>query len=131
MLVTVAVVAVGLVGFLTSPGFRLHGPIPALQQLDLLYLDEPAPLADRLRLRPGDPTLLVVCRRCAPPAVDASVVVSDDPAVAEAYGLRTAEGAVGPGYAVIDPRLRVRYRTFDPWLSAHEDEIAVLLAAVR
>ncbi|MBW3602102.1 MAG: hypothetical protein KY434_05315 [Actinobacteria bacterium] len=131
VLVTVAVVAVGLVVFLTSPAYRLHGPIPALQQLDLLYLDEPAPLAARLRLRPGDATLLVICRGCAPPAVDAAVVVSADPAVAEAYGLRTAEGAVGPGYAVIDAELRVRYRTFDPRLSVHAEEIAVLLGAVR
>lgn len=59
------------------------------------------------------------------------MVVSADPAVAEAYGLRTAEGAVGPGYALIDPALRVRYRTFDPRLSVHAEEIAVLLGAVR
>lgn len=45
--------------------------------------------------------------------------------------LAVVDGRVGPGYAVIDPAGRVRYRTFDPALSEHGREIGVLLATVR
>ena len=31
-----------------------------------LYLDEPAPFADRLGIDSGEPSLVVMCRRCTP-----------------------------------------------------------------
>ena len=109
-------------------------PVPnrSLWQLDLLYLDEPAPLADELSLGPGV-TLLVVCEACAVPEIDpslATVRTSADPAVARAYGLLSTSGQIGPGYAIIAGG-RVRYRTFDPEPAAHRQEIEILLRAVR
>ena len=66
MLAVVAAAAAGVVGLATSAAYRLHGPVVALRQLDLLYLDEPAPLADQLGIKAGSPTLLVICRSCRP-----------------------------------------------------------------
>ena len=57
--------------------------------------------------------------------------MSGEPDVAAAYGLRTRDGGIGPGYAVVDGRRHVRYRTFDPRLAEHGQEILVLVEAVR
>jgi hypothetical protein len=130
--VVVAAVVVLLVASLRATPTPLASPRPELQQLDLLYLDEPAPHADALGFEGGRPGLLVVCDRCTAPAVEgAQVVVTADPDVAAAYGLRTADGRVGPGYAILDPRRHVRYRTFDPRLAHHPVEVQILLDGVR
>ncbi len=128
----VAVVAAGLLALLSSSGHQLHDPVHALQQLDLLYLDEPAPAYEALGLEPGRPALIVVCAACQAPAVTgAQVAVTDDPAVAAAYALATVDGRIGPGYAVVDPAGRVRYRTFDPFVGEHAAEVQILLDALR
>lgn len=129
--VVLAVVGVGLITYTTSPAHRRHAPNHSLQQLDLLYLDQPAPLLDELGIQRGRPTLIVVCQACIPPPVDARVVVTGDPRVARAYALARADGRVVPGYAVVDASGHVRYRTFDPGLSDHGREIEILLGAVR
>ncbi len=126
----IAGVAFGLLLLLSSDQHQLHDPVHALQQLDLLYLDEAAPFIDELGLEEGTPALVVVCNRCQPPHVDAQVAVTDDPQIAEAYALATVDGRIGPGYAIVDPRGRVRYRTFDPRLERHELEIGILLDAL-
>ncbi len=118
MLAVVAAAAAGVVGLTTSAAYRLHGPVVALRQLDLLYLDEPAPLADRLGMEGGEPTLVVICRSCRPPPIDVEVVLTAEPDVAAAYALRTRDGGIGSGYAVIDGRRHVRYAPSTPaWLS--------------
>ncbi len=125
------VVTAGLLGaWLRSDSRRLHDPAEGLQQLDLLYLDEPAPRYRELGFRRGRPGLLLVCATCQEPAVDAQVRRSTDPDVARAYALLTTDGAVGPGYALLDAAGRVRYRTFDPNPADHAAEIAVLLDAL-
>ncbi len=126
-----AVVAAGLAAYLASSPGQLSGLDRSLQQLDLLYLDEPAPLLGDLGIASGSPALIVVCEGCAAPAVDAQVRVTADRQVAHAYALVGPDGAAGPGYAVVDSRGQVRYRTFDPGLSRHGEEIRVLLKAVR
>jgi len=127
------VIAGGVMWLLGSDGWRRHGPVVGLQQLDLFYLDEPAPGIDRLGVRPGTPAVIVVCRGCrAPDVVEyGQVVVTDDSGVAAAYGLLTSDGQLGPGYAIVDARGRVRYRTFDPGVSRHAREIGILLEATR
>lgn len=92
-----------------------------LQQLDLLYLDEPAPGLTAT----GTPVVLVFCEACDPPDVERAIVdVRDDPALARQYGL----GAPGArGYALVDGRGRVRYRTYDPDLEDHAREIQTLV----
>ncbi|CAN5849014.1 hypothetical protein BH20ACT7_BH20ACT7_19110 [soil metagenome] len=128
--VVLAVTAVLLGAWLRTDPWAQGDPTRGLQQLDLLYLDEPAPRYAELGLMRGQPALLLVCSACPRPAVDAQVVHSADPAVARDYGLLTTDGRVGPGYALIDGRARVRYRTFDADAAAHTAEIEVLLAAM-
>lgn len=124
-LAVLAVCAVGVLLTLSTPGHADHDPVHGLQQLDLLYLDEPAP--DLPVAHVGAPLLLVVCEGCRPPPVDAAVHVTDDPAVAAAVALARTDGRIGPGYAVIDAEGRLRYRTFDPGLADHAEEITTLL----
>lgn len=127
-----AIVVLGVAAYLTSDAHRLHDPNQALQQLDAFYLDEPAPGYRRLGLRPGTPALLVFCTNCQPPSrLAAQVRVIDDVALARRYALRRSSGRLGPGYAVIDARGRVRYRTFDPGLGTHRQEIEILLERAR
>lgn len=123
-----AAAAALVASYVASPAHQRHDPVHALQQIDLLYLDQPAPQASRLGLRDGTPTLLVVCDGCRPPPVSgAQVVVTADPQVAAAYALARADGQVGPGYALIDAAGVLRYRTFDPGLAAHTREIQILV----
>lgn len=63
--------------------------------------------------------------------MDAQVRVTADPGIARAYGLRRPDGGIGPGYAIVDPSGRVRYRTYDPGVGEHGEEIAILLHGVR
>ena len=131
VLAVLTAVAAGLAAYVTSDAHRLHDPDHSLQQLDLLYLDQPAPKLDALDIDPGTPALIVVCEECQPPTVEAQVRVTDDPIIARAYGLQTADGRIGPGYAIVDAAGQVRYRTFDPGLADHASEITVLLEGTR
>lgn len=44
----------GVAAYLLSPGADI-APDPAMRQLDLLYLDEPAPVLRQLGVEPGRP----------------------------------------------------------------------------
>lgn len=125
--------ATGVAIYLTSPAHDLHDPNHALQQLDMLYLDEPAAGLDQLGVDPRRPAVLVFCADAScplPELPNAQVVRSTDPELAQQYALRTQSGRVGPGYAVVDASGRVRYRTFDPGLAQHEPEIQTLVAGL-
>lgn len=128
--VTAAAATVGVTIYLGSAAHELHDSNHALQQLDLLYLNEPAPGLDRLPIKPGRPVVLVFCARqgCPLPMLeDAQVLRSTDPRLAARYALQGEHGRVGPGYALIDSFGRVRYRTFDPGVAGHEAEIRILV----
>ena len=115
--------AAGVTEYLLSDAHAGHDPQHGLQQVDLLYLDEPAPGVTPAP--DGSPLVLVFCRGCVLPDVDgARVVVSDDRALARRYGLGAPSS---PGYALVDGDGDVRYRTYDPELGAHEVEIQVLV----
>lgn len=108
---TWVVCAAGVVSYLRSPGHADHDPRRNLQQLNQLYLDEPAPLATELGLRRGRPALVVMCSRCRAPGPlpdQVQVVVTPDRDAALAYGLVTSAGRLGPGYALVD----------QPWAAA-------------
>lgn len=122
-------VAVGLLAYLTSEDHARHDPVHSLQQADFFYLDEPAPFAGELRLPPGRAALVVVCSGCRPPSTRFATRVTAERRIGTAYGLFTADGRPGPGYAVVDRQDRVRYRTFDPGLAHHGEEIRILLEA--
>lgn len=131
VLLVVVVALAGVSLYVCSAAHQQHDPRQALQQLDLLYLDEPAPSVGELSFPAGRPTLLVICKACAMPEVNAHIERSDEPRVARAFALQRADGSIGPGYAIVDGEGRVRYRTFDPGLAEHEQEIEILLDGVR
>lgn len=120
---------VGVIAYVTGPGHARSDPQLDLQQLDLLYLDEPAPGLAQTGAPAGRVVLLLFCGRCPPPdVVGAAVVRVRDPGLARAYGL----GAAGrPGYALVDARGRVRYRSYDPRPGAHSVEVQTLLDGLR
>jgi hypothetical protein len=129
---TAAIVAtVGAALYVMSPDADL-APVPGLRQLDLLYLDEPAPGLDPLGVERGRPAVILFCRpACAPPPVTGvQVVHSGDADLAAEYALLTSSGRVGPGYALVDAAGQLRYRTFDPEPAEHAEEIQVLIDAV-
>lgn len=119
----------GVTLYLNSAAHRLHDPRHSLQQLDLLYLDEPAPGLQQLGVSPGAPAVLVFCATACPlPDITvAQVVRSQDPRLAARYALLTPSGRIGPGYALVDADATLRYRTFDPGLEDHEPEIEILV----
>lgn len=123
----------GVLHYWSTDAHARHDPVHALQQLDLLHLDEPAPLADVLGLREGEVSVVVVCDgpdarpACAGPDLErARVVTTQDPDAAAAYALSGRTG-----YALVDRDRRVRYRTVDPAVAEHGREIAVLVEALR
>ncbi len=112
--------AAGVTSYVLSDAHAGHDPLHSLQQLDLLYLDEPAPGVDAPT--DGRPVLVLLCDGCRVPDVArASVLVR--PELAQDYGV--VEGRTG--YALVDRRGHVRYRTVDPAPAAHAREIQTLL----
>ncbi|UGY91261.1 hypothetical protein [Streptomyces gobiensis] len=118
----------GVWGYVRSDAHQLHDPDHALQQLDLLFLDQPAPGLKELGLAPGRAAVVVFCQtHCPLPELpQAQVVRSTDARLARRYALMTDTGRIGPGYALIDAQGQLRYRTFDPGLAHHEQEISIL-----
>lgn len=122
----------GSVMYLLSPDSDV-APVQSLRQLDMFYLDEPAAALDALGVEPGKSALILFCDpTCATPRVSgAQIVQSSDPGLAAQYALQTADGRVGPGYAVVNAAGRLRYRTFDPAPADHATEIQILLDALE
>ena len=116
----VALPVVGVTSYVLSPAHSRHDPVHALQQLDLLYLDEPAPgvpvPAD------GRPVLVLLCAGCRVPSVERATVLVR-PELARDYGVTGGR----TGYALVDRRGHVRYRTVDPDPAAHVREIQTLV----
>jgi hypothetical protein len=132
VLAAIALVATGgVLAHMLSPGYAV-APVPGLRQLDLLYLDEPAPGLEQLGVQPGRPAVVVFCDACDVPEIaGAQVLQSDDAALAAHYALITDSGRVGPGYALIDASGQLRYRTFDPDPGRHAAEIQIVVDALR
>lgn len=59
LIATAAVEVASVVNYLASAVHELHDPTHGLQQLDLLYLDEPAPGRQQLGIEPGHPAVVV------------------------------------------------------------------------
>lgn len=129
-LTATGVVAIaGVTLYLNSAAHELHDPQHSLQQLDLLYLNEPASARQRLGVDPGTPAVLVFCATACPlPDISgAQVIRSQDAELAAQYALLAGSGRIGPGYALVDADGTLRYRTFDPGLADHEPEIQILV----
>jgi hypothetical protein len=128
-LVAVLAAATGVALYLASPGHSRHDPQHHLQQVGLLYLDEPAPGLTQVGFRAGTPAVLVFCPDdCPLPELEgAQVLRSEDPVLARQYAL----GAGGrTGFALVDPGGNVRYRSYDPAPQQHVPELQTLVDAL-
>lgn len=106
---------------------RLTGQ-QALYKLDLLYLNEPAPGLEALGILKGQRAVVVFCETCKLPRLPGEQVVqSSSKGLAAQYGLLAQDGSVGPGYALINSKGNVRYRSFDTDPAQHRREIEVLI----
>lgn len=128
-LLSVLGAAAGVLVYLASEGHIRHDPMHALQQLDLLYLDEPAPGYAELGLRAGQPAVVVFCPdACRLPELNgAQVVRSGDMGLAGRYALG-GDGRVG--FVLVDRDGDVRYRSYDPAPHEHVAELQTLVDAL-
>lgn len=116
---------VGVTVYVTSEDHGRHDPAHALQQLDLLYLDEPAPSLAAVGAPPGRVAVLLFCDGCDAPRLErAAVVRVEDRAVARQYGLGAGDRA---GWALVDRRGHVRYRSYDPHVGDHAVELQTMV----
>lgn len=122
----------------------LPEPAPAVSGIDLgrgrtvVFFARPDRADDLCAALRGHPTLdgarVVLVAEDAPGscprAVD--VVTADVRATAAAFGLPAARGDVTPtGYAIVDGRGRIRYRTLDPVAPELIDEVETMLRGVE
>ena len=118
-----------------------YAPDQGLQQVDVLSLHEKVP---GIEPADGKPTLLASGGQCQQQGQMAHARYGRPDGLPTTYGLTTLDAeqtrAVGlgraltscaPGYALIDARGYVRYRTYDPGFGGHADEQRVLLGAIR
>ena len=106
-------------------------PDSGLLQLDVITLDEPV---EGLGAVGGRPTMVVLtCPSRAVPArtLDAryGFAVSTDPDLARRVALPRA-ASCSDGYVLLDASGHVRYRSYDPGWSSHDEEQEILLEAV-
>lgn len=138
LVVGVQLLAVALVVGWFATG-HASAPDHGLQQIDLLMLDERVPGVEPV----GDrATMVVAAGQCPlPPPRDVEVldevgerypvVVTTDPDLARRLALPRAATGCEPGYVLVSPDGRVRYRTYDPGWPDHGFEQSVLLGAIE
>lgn len=131
ILIVAAIAIIGVGFFTNKSSVARNGDALGLQRIDLLYLNEPAPNLEKLKLK-GTKAVIIFCASCRKPTVKgAKVIISNNPTVASHYALRRENGQIGPGYAVIDTRGYLRYRTFDNAINEHTREINRLVAGIK
>ncbi len=127
-------------------GFLDEGPLPIAAPPVASGLPASGGATVVLFLRPGDAAqecrevsrsvassaaVVAVLSVSAPCAEVAGVLVDPEGRTAAAYGMRVpADGGPPVGYAVVDGRAKVRYRTLDPHPAAHSGEIMTVLDAL-
>jgi hypothetical protein len=131
-ILAVAGVSIIGVGFYThNSDVVQNGDALGLQRIDLLYLNEPAPSIDQFDIA-RTKAVIVFCDSCQLPIINgAKVIRNNDPKTANQYALKREDGQIGPGFAVIDSRGFVRYRTYDKALHEHAREINRLVAGLE
>lgn len=99
---------------------------------DILFMDEPAPGLDQLAVSPGRAVVIVFgAADCVlPPIAGARLVRCSDAALAWRYAMTTSTGRIGPGYAVVDAALRLRYLTHDFAPGERCERIQILVNAL-
>jgi hypothetical protein len=124
-------------GALPRPAPRVTPDIPAPGRRAVVLLERPGRLERLCRALQEDPFPKDVDVAVVTPAEggvcpsDAAVVVDPTAALARRFGLSSPRGGGTPvGYAVVDSRQRIRYRTLDPHVANRLDEVATIVEAV-
>jgi hypothetical protein len=132
----VAVVAVivsgGAVSYLASSDSDV-APIAGLRQLDLLYLDEPAPGLDRLGVEPGRPAVILFCDAACEPRTSPArrLCTAAIPTWPPATPCSPQPGGSVPATRSSTVRGSCATAPSIPPPGAHAEEIQILVDAVR
>lgn len=134
VVLAVAALSTGLVVGWFATG-NASAPDAGLQQIDLLMLDERVPGVEAVD---GRPTMVVVTGQGCPSrdpeprrlAERFGLVVSPDRSLARRLALPKAAEGCEPGYVLLDGDSVVRYRTYDPGWTRHDEEQEILLEAI-
>lgn len=125
-------------GALPSPAPRVPAEVPAPGRPALVLFERPDRLAQlcdplgRHRFADGTVVVIVVAGSGGACAPGIAVVTDVTGALAAGFGLdRPLDGGTPVGYALVDGNGDVRYRTLDPSVAAHLNEIDTIRRAVR
>lgn len=123
-------------GDLPSPSPEIVAGIPATGRRAVVFFERTAGLeglceALRENPLPGDTDVVVVVSADGGSCLTRATVVADPLATyARRFGLDVPrDGGAPVGYAVVDSRQRIRYRTLDPQVAHGLREVATIVAA--
>lgn len=128
------------IGFVDQPPLPLPAPtvadgLPAVGRPTVVLFLRPGDAAGQCRdvSRRVASTAPVVAVLAGPASCPGAAAVRVDPEgrTAAAYGMRVpVDGGPPVGYAIVDDRARIRYRTLDPDPAGNSREITTILAAL-
>jgi len=113
-------------------GTSVRDPSSHFPRPHVLFMDEPAPGLDQLRVGSGRAVVIVFgAQDCVLPLIaGAQLVRCSDPALAWCYAMTTGAGRIGPGYAVVDAAGQLRYLTHDGAPGGWSERIQLLVLAL-
>lgn len=126
-------------GNLPAPAPPVAPGVPVPGRPTVVFFERPHRVAELCRGLAAGPPLeedalpVVVVTGRPPGPCDAAATVVEDPAaaLAEAYGMRRPRSGGPPvGYAVVDSAGAIRYRTLDPAMTDHLEEVRTMVGAV-
>lgn len=121
---------------LPEPAPRLSAGLPATGRPTVLFFERPGRLAELCDALASSPLgeaaqLVVVVAGPKEPCPGAAVVADPGGELVRVYGLRRPAGGGPPvGYAVVDGRGRIRYRTLDPSMAYELAEVDTIVEAL-
>jgi hypothetical protein len=125
-------------GALPAPAPELVDGIPTTGRRAVVFFERPGGLERLCRALAGSTlgqqadVVVVVSAQGAPCEGRTGLVVDPAASYARRVGLDVPrDGGPPVGYAVVDSRRRIRYRTLDPHMAKGLGEVATILAAIR
>lgn len=123
-------------GALPNPAPQVTAGVPSPGRRAVVFFERPDRIERLCRALEGDPlgqdvdVVVVVSGEGGACPGDTTVVVDPVAALARRFGLDAPRGGGTPvGYAVVDSRQRIRYRTLDPHAAGGLDEVATMVEA--
>jgi hypothetical protein len=123
-------------GLLPEPASAVSESIPRLGRPAVVFFGRPDMVDALCRALPntglsGDADLVIVLPTGTAECRAVPVIEDPDGSLAEGYGMRSPIADGSPvGYAVVDDRGRIRYRTLDPAVITELGEVRTIVAAL-